>query len=252
MEIKLSAVVITKNEEKNISKCLESLQFADEVLVIDDCSKDNTRKIAEKFNAIVYLRDLNGNFSEQRNYALSLARGKWVMFVDADEVVSNSLASEILENIDKKNAVIGYYLKRNDVIFNRELVCGETGSARLLRLARRSAGKWRRKVHEEWVVNGKVEELENPLIHFPHQTLNEFLSDVNSMSTLHAKANFEEGKRSTLIKIIFWPLFKFIDSIFLKKGYKDGNEGFVVALVMSLHSFLAWSKMWLQKKKKPV
>lgn len=247
----ISAVVLSRNEEKNIKKCLESLGFCDEVIVIDDNSEDRTIEIAEKLGAKVYKRELKGNFALQRNFGLNKARGKWVLFVDPDERVSKDLRDEIVKIInDSSINYLGFYMGRTDHIWGKRLKHGETGNIRLLRLARRKAGKWRRRVHEVWQIIGRTGELKKPLLHYPHPTLKEFIASVNKMSGLHAEANFEEGKRSSLFKIIIWPLAKFMQNWIIKGGFLDGIQGFMVALVMSFHSYLAWSKLWMLQKKR--
>lgn len=249
----LSAVVMTKNEEGNIERCLASLSFVDEILVIDDYSNDNTVKIAKKLGAHVIKRHLRNDFAEQRNFGLSKAQGKWVLFVDADEVVTRELSNEITQCVnDPVLPFVGFLVKRTDEIWNRKILFGECGTIRLLRLVRKDSGKWIRPVHEIYIAADKREKvycLKNALMHYPHKTLTEFIADVDRMSTIHAKANEKEGKHSNIVKIIFFPPFKFIHNYFLKMGFRDGTQGFMIAAVMSFHSYLAWSKLWLMQKK---
>jgi glycosyltransferase involved in cell wall biosynthesis len=252
----LSAVVITRNEEDNIEGCLASLSFVDEILVIDDYSTDNTIKLAKKYGARIIKRHLENDFAAQRNFALSKAEGKWVLFVDADEVVTRELANEITQCVnDPVLPFSGFLIKRIDEIWGRKILHGECGTIRLLRLIRKGSGKWIRPVHETYIAADKREKvysLKNALMHYPHKTLTEFIADVDRMSTIHAEANEKEGKRSSIIKIIFWPPLKFIHNYFFKMGFRDGTQGFVIAAVMSFHSYLAWSKMYLlQKRKSP-
>lgn len=239
--MKVSAVVIAKNEEKDILACLESLRFCNEIVVIDDYSTDDTRRIARNAGARVFKRRLNGDFAAQRNYGLEKTSNKYVLFVDSDEVVSKSLAGEI-ERLDGESD--GYMIKREDVFLGKKLMYGETGNRRLLRLARKGAGKWRRKVHEAWEVGGKVGEVEGEIIHTPCENLADFLDKINKWSSLHARANRLEGKKASLVKIVLWPSGKFVTNYFIKLGFMDGLHGFVHASMMSLHSFLAWSKLW--------
>lgn len=247
----ISAVVLAKNEEKNIKDCLDSLKWCDEIVVVDDYSEDRTIEIAEKHGARVYKHTLNNNFASQRNFGLEKAKGEWVLFIDADERITPALRAEVTQLLSNPvNEYDGFYLKRRDFMWGRELNYGETGNVKLLRLAKKDAGQWRRAVHETWEVkNDKVGKLKNPLLHYPHQTLREFIADINWMSTLHAEENKKEGKRSNLLKIILLPKLKFFDSWILKLGFLDGTAGFTVAMMMSLHSFLAWSKLWLLQKK---
>jgi glycosyltransferase involved in cell wall biosynthesis len=247
----LTSVILTKNEEINIEHCLKSLSFCDEILVIDDFSEDDTIKKVQNYNQEIkiFKRHLNGNFAAQRNYGLNKARGKWILFIDADESISRKLEAEIIKYThDKSTKFQGYYFKREDVIWGKKLRYGETGAVRLLRLAKRHSGKWIRIVHETWEIEGETSLLKNPILHYPHPTLREFINDINIMSSLHAKANMEEGKNSSLSKIIIWPLGKFIFNYIIKFGFLDGVPGYVLAGVMSLNSFLAWSKLWFYQK----
>lgn len=252
----ISAVVITKDEEKNIEECIKTLKFCDEVIVIDDYSEDKTVEKCQmsnlpagKASVKIYRRKLNRDFASQRNYGLKKAKGKWVLFVDADERVSLSLRSEIIQIVN--NPMVQYsgcYVRRRDYMWGRELKFGETGSLKLLRLAKRNSGKWKRRVHEVWNVTGETFMLKNPLLHYPHPTLRKFISNVNKMSSLHAGANYEEGKRASILHILIWPKGKFVQNYFLKLGVLDGIQGFLVAAMMSFHSYLAWGKQWFLQK----
>jgi len=200
----LSVVILTKNEEDNIKDCLERVKFADETIVIDDNSDDKTTQIAKKLGAKVYKRDLADDFAKQRNFGLKKAEGKWVLFVDADERVPPQLAREIIQLVnDPLGQYSGFYLKRTDYIWGKKLTHGEVGSLSLLRLARRLGGKWRRPVHEVWEVIGRKRSLKNPILHFPHPNLTEFITSVNWHSSLHARANLEEGKKPTFVKRLY-------------------------------------------------
>lgn len=246
--IRLSAIVLTKNEEANIVPCLKSLDFADEIIVVDDNSTDGTKKKIQDLGCKIYERNLNGDFAAQRNFGLTKASGEWVLFVDADEIVADALKKEISTPPDgwSSFAPVGFYIKRTDFMWGRQLKYGETGDIKLLRLAKKDAGKWKRKVHEYWDIKGQVGELKNPLIHHPHQDLKTFIEHINTFSSLHAKENLKEQKRGGLVKIVFWPKLKFLQNYILKLGFLDGTHGFVVAMLMSFHSFLAWSKQWLK------
>src|SRR3989344_2145139 len=146
--LNLSVIILTKNEEKNIFDCLESVKDADEVIVIDDNSEDRTEDVINSFGKKVkiYKKSLLDDFSKQRNFGLSKAKNSWVLFIDADERVPNGLFDEISNEVNKDN-FDGYLIKRRDVLWDKKLRYGETGNIKLLRLARRNAGKWRGKVH---------------------------------------------------------------------------------------------------------
>lgn len=244
----ISAVVLTKNEEKNIKECIYALKWCDELVVIDDESWDKTREIAQRLGAKVFTRPLNSDFAAQRNFGLQQARGEWILFVDADERVSKELASEIQESVKKPNHS-GYFVKRKDFMFRHWLEHGETGNIKLLRLARKEAGEWVRPVHEVWNICGDTRELKNHLLHFPHQTVAEFLQRINFYTTLDANIFFQNGERVGFLKIIAYPTGKFISNYFFKLGFLDGMAGFLVATMMSFHSFLTRGKIWqLQRR----
>lgn len=248
--MKLSVVILARNEEENIKRCLNSLTFCNEIIVVDDNSTDKTRQIAKDFGARVLKRSLKGDFASQRNFGLKKAKHDWVFFIDADEVVSPSLRDEMLkmtkEQLDKYS---GFYLKRRDIFLGKELKFGETGSMKLVRLGRKDCGVWKRSVHEYWHIEGKLGEMKNPIIHYSHPNLAQLIKAINKWSRLHAVENIAEGKKSNLLKIIIFPLAHFFKNYFLRRGYKDGIYGFVFAVLMSFHSFLAWSESWLRKRK---
>jgi len=229
----ISAVVIAKDEQKNIAKCLKSISWCDEILLIDDYSKDKTVDIARKLNAKVYKRKLNKDFSKQRNYGLKKANGEWVLFVDADEFVSKGLAREIVNEIKKLKVSDGYFIKRVGLF-----------EESLLRLGKKSSGFWSRSVHETWKINGKLGKLNSPLFHSSLASLQEYIKKINFYTTLHAECNIKEGKKANFLKIFLYPSLKFFENFFLKKGFKKGAKGFVYSMLASFHSFLAWIKIW--------
>lgn len=249
----ISAVVLTKNEEKNIVDCIESLSFCDEIIVIDDNSNDRTVELAKRTGAKVFTKDLNNNFSSQRNFGLDKAKGEWVLFVDADERVSPELAKEIKEIIRLSKSLekntIGFLIKRFDYMWGRELEHGETGNINLLRLARKNTGKWEGRVHEVWKVGGNIAILTNPLLHYPHQTVSQFLQEINFYTDIRAKELYDKGIKTHWWQVLIYPKAKFIFNYFLRLGFRDGLPGLVFALMMSFHSFLVRAKLWLLWKK---
>jgi glycosyltransferase involved in cell wall biosynthesis len=241
----ISTIVLTKNEEKSIEACLKTLKWCDEVIVIDDYSEDKTPQMAEKLGAKVMKHHLNDDFSAQRNFGLKQAKKTWVLFIDADEKVSPQLRAEIKSVIsDQRSVISGYYLKREDKIMGKTLKHGETSRVRLLRLARKNAGKWGRRVDETWEITGQTTTLINPLLHSPHPTMTDFLKSINFKSSLNAQAFYEKGRQTR-----FWDWFKppakFIQNWILRLGFLDGMPGFIMALMMSFHSFLVRAKLYL-------
>jgi glycosyltransferase involved in cell wall biosynthesis len=246
----ISAIVLTKNEEKNIEECLQSLSWCDEIIVIDDNSQDRTVDVAKKKGAKVYSHAMENDFSFQRNYGLSKAKNDWVLFIDADERVSSALWYEIMQHTNESiSHHVGFLIKREDTMWGKVLKYGETGNIKLLRLAKRNAGKWTGAVHEVWNITGNIVTLQNPLEHYPHPTVEGFLKEINFYTDLRAQELFSKKVTTYWWSILLYPSAKFFLNYVLKRGFSDGLPGLVFALLMSFHSFLVRSKLWLLWKK---
>lgn len=244
----VTAVVLTKNEEKNIVDCLESLSFCNEIIVVDDNSQDRTVEIAKGMGATVLKHPLNNDFSKQRNYGLEMAKNDWVLFVDADERVNNVLAKEVAYVLSE-NKYDAFLFKRQDTIFGRKLRYGEVGNIWLLRLARKESGRWIGTVHERWIVNGNIKKLNNPLDHFPHQSVTEFIKEINYYTDLRAKELYKSSGKVYWYSVLFYPKLKFLVNYVIKFGFLDGLPGLIVAIMMSFHSFLVRGKLWQLNQK---
>lgn len=246
----ISAIVLTKNEEKNIETCLGSIAWCDEIIVIDDHSIDDTVALAKKKGAKVFTHTMHNDFSQQRNFGLSKALGEWILFIDADEKVSNALWYEIMQHTNESiEDYAGFYIKRQDILWGKTLKYGETGNAMFLRLAKKGAGEWEGQVHEKWNIQGKLLVLKNPLEHFPHTTIAEFLREINYYTDLRAEELFRKKIKAHWLSIIAYPKAKFVLNYIFKGGFRDGLPGLVFAILMSLHSFLVRAKLWLMWQK---
>lgn len=250
----LSVVILTKNEEKNIEACIHSVLFSDEIIVIDDNSTDNTPEIIKKLNLEkihFFQHSLENDFSQQRNYGLKKAQSAWVLFIDADERVSDQLRREI-ENVvlDSQRLRVGVFLKRRDVFNGKELKHGEWGNMKLIRLGRKDSGRWSGSIHEIWDIQGETSALQNFLYHYPHQSLTEFLNELNFYTSLRANELYENGVKSNWWSIALYTKGKFFQNFILRLGFLDGIEGVVYSILLCFHSFLVRSKLWLLWQKK--
>jgi len=254
----LSAVVLTKNEEKNIAKCLNSLKFCDEIILIDDYSTDKTANIARNFGAKIFNRHMNMNFADQSNFGIKKAKGEWSLLVDADEIITPELAREIQRAItpnvipgsDQESIQINaYQIPRIDYFLGKKLRYGEPGKSRVTRLVKKGKGQWSRRVHPTLNIKGEISTLKNPIMHYPHENIAEFIRSINRWSFWHSLALDEENKKSSIIKITLWPILKFIQNYILRLGFLDGTHGFVHAVIMSFHSFLGWSNLYVKTHK---
>jgi len=239
----ITAAVLTKNEEVNLERCLDSLSFCDEIIIIDDNSTDKTLEIAARYKAILYNRSLNEDFSTQRNFALTKAKGTWVLFIDADEIVPDALAYEIQNTIGQK-IFNGFYIKRMDILWGKKHRYGETGKIKLLRLAKKDSGLWEGKIHERWNVAKPVGILQNSIQHFPHKTLREFLKEINFYTDIRARELEEKNVKASFWDILSYPSGKFMVNYVFKRGFMDGIGGLIFAVTMSFHSFLVRGKLW--------
>lgn len=245
----ISAVVLTKNEEKNIVDCLESISFCDELIIVDDFSDDRTVELAEKYfmnnkKLKIFKRKLDGDFSSQRNFAMEKAKSEWILFLDADERATPLLKKEIIYKIDELKHIDGFFVNRTNVLWGKPLRFGEFLGEKRIRLGKKKSGAWVNKVHEVWNVKGHIQTLNNPILHYPHESLDEFLKKINSYSEIRAKELYVKGVRSNILKIVFYTKSKFLYNYFLRLGFLDGIRGLFVALLMSLNSFLVRGKLW--------
>ncbi|MBI4099825.1 glycosyltransferase family 2 protein [Candidatus Microgenomates bacterium] len=215
----LSAIILARSSDEILPETLASVAFCDEQIILTD-------------PALV-------NFAAQRNRGLERVKGGWVLFVDSDEVVSPALATEIKRAI-KDNDCRGYYLKRDDYFAGKKLHFGETTSVRLLRLAHKNAGTWHGKVHEIWKISGRIGQMTQPLIHYPHPTIQNFIEHINQYTTIRAA----EVKNFSLFEVLVYPPAKFFQNFVLRLGFLDGLAGFVMAYMMSLHSLIVRIKTY--------
>lgn len=247
---KLSAVVLTKNEEKNIERCLQSLGWVDEIIVIDDFSRDNTVKIAESRGARVFQKKLERDFSSQRDFGLEKVKHDWVLFIDADEVVTSSLAKEIVRRL-KKTSANGFQIPRKEFFINRPLRSADKpswdwspGPLKLLRLGKKTSGKWQGKVHEVWKIRGKIGDLHQPIYHYSYTNLTKALKKINFYSSIRAESVFKKGGKISAIQIFTYPTVKFLKNFFWHLGFLDKTTGLIFSTLMSLQSFLVKAKLW--------
>ena len=247
----LSALIIAKNEEDEIASAIKSVSFCDEVVVINNNSSDNTAKIARTSGALVFPDDAN-SFATLRNHAENHAQGDWLLYIDADEHVSNELKQEILSAIksqpEKRNQFSAYRLKRRDFFWGKELKYGEIARARshgIIRLMKKGSGTWRGTVHEEFITEKPVGCLQSYLDHYPHPTISAFLTEINVYSTLRAQELYKAGFKASVVDIVLYPFLKFNYTYFLRLGFLDGPAGYVYSFMLSFHSFLVRSKLYM-------
>jgi glycosyltransferase involved in cell wall biosynthesis len=245
----LSAIVITKNEAANIGACLDSLAFCDERIVVDSGSADATVAIARDKGARVEFHEWQG-FGPQKNYALSLASGTWVLSLDADEIVTPELAAEI------KSAVSGggadaFEMLRVSSFCGRQMRHSGWYPDYVVRLFRRGTAHFDDvPVHERVLPAGTVRRLEGALLHHPVRKLEDALSRLDRYSTAKAQMLVASGRKVTFMTAIGHGLFSFVRAYVLKAGFLDGPEGFLLAVANAENSYYPYMKAWLETRKR--
>lgn len=237
---RLSAVLITLNEEKKLPDCLESLSFVDEITIVDSGSTDRTKEAALKYGARFSSRVFD-NFSAQKNHALKQATGDWLLLIDADERISPALKQEILRTIEDPQAREGYFLRRVNYVFGAHLRFGASLGDRQLRLIRRGKGEFSRLVHERIELKGQTGILNEPLIHYTSQNMEEYLKRFHLYTTLEAKEIFRSGRKPTWYHWAIKPLVQFVYFYFFRLGFLDGVQGFQYQLHASFYTYAKYT-----------
>ncbi len=258
MPIKLSVVIITLNEERNIERCLKSLRFSSkafgkfEVLVVDARSKDKTVSLARKLGAKVLIRFWKG-YSDQKNWAFGKVKGDWILSLDADEELTSELCREIEEKIGKTpKEMDGYFIKRRAYFLGQWIRhCGWWPDAQL-RLIRRGRGKFtNRPVHEGLEVKGLTLELDEPMNHYTYDSIAQYLEKMERYSDLFLLNASEKKKKLWWAYLAFMPGWTFIKMYLLRLGILDGWRGLQVCGLSSYHEavkYVKLGKLWRPSK----
>lgn len=243
---RLSAIVIAKNEARNIEGCLDSLAFCDERIVVDGGSNDATADLAEARGARVTVAKEWRGFGPQKNLALSLASGDWILSVDADERISDKLAAEIRQAIAGSKAD-AYEMPRLSTFCGRPMRHSGWYPDYVLRLFRRGGARFSDDlVHERVICNGKVARLAEPLTHHPVGQLEDSLSRMDRYSTARAQMIVDSGREVSFFTGILRGWWTFIQTYFIRLGFLDGREGFLLAVANAEGTYYRYMKAWLK------
>jgi len=242
--VEISAVIITRNEEKRLEPALESLAGAvSEIIVVDCSSSDDTRKIARKFTPNVYEHKWT-DFAAQKNYATGLASKSWILSLDADERLSPDLRLELAAMRDIEPSCAAFYVPFKNWYLGKWINHSGWRPDLRLRLFRKDKGLWVGDfVHERLKVEGKVDKLKGHIHHFPFAGIDEQVSRINEFSRLEAQKFYAAGKKARLWHVCFQPFQRFFSTYFLKLGIFDGFPGFVIAGLAGYEVFLRYIKL---------
>lgn len=245
----VSLVVVTLNEEANIERCLRSVPFASDIVVVDSFSTDRTAEIAQKLGANVLQEKWRG-YGPQKAFAVSKAKNDWILSLDADEALSPELQKEILEKFQSLNPEVGYEIPRRSYHLGRWIHHGGWYPDAQLRLFNRQHSNWSQDaLHEKVQVKSK-ERLKQDMLHWVFEDLSDQVLTNDKYSSLGAGNLAKSGKGFSLAKLIFKPWTKFVECYFLKRGFLDGLPGFIIAVGAAYSIFLRHAKLWEIKMKK--
>jgi len=244
---KLSVVILARNAAHKIPRCLASVQFADEIIVVDGGSTDETVSLCERFGAQVIHRPATDNFSEERNLGSQAAQGKWILQLDADEVVTPEFQERLRELTSLASSHAAYKFRRKNFFLGFPMRFGgwEHDS---LHLFRKGKARYTGRVHERLVVEGTIGSLPVGVDHYPFQTLEEFLDRQNRYTSLEARERIESQKGIASSTVFFQTTFKpfklFWKVWVRKQGFRNGRVGFLFAGLFAFVHFLKWAKAW--------
>lgn len=244
----ISAFVVCCNEEKNIRRCLNSVSWVDELVVVDSGSTDGTIEICKEYTDKVFHQKWKGH-SGQKQFALDKCSKEWVINIDSDEEVSPRLRGEILRMLampeEKRNRIKGYNLCRVVYFLQRWWDRGGWYPEYRLRLFQRSCVHWGgTDPHEKAIISGRLGKMRGLLYHYTYTGIAEQIRALNKYSSNSAECLFREGKRSSFVKMVFHPPFRFLKFYLLKCGYRAGLAGFTVACIEAMYAFLKYAKLW--------
>jgi glycosyltransferase involved in cell wall biosynthesis len=238
----VSAVLIVKNEEKNIVRCLESLQWADEIILVDGHSQDRTLELAKPFKVRTFQRTFD-DFSSQKNYGIQQASGEWILSIDADEVVSPELRESLLRTSQDPSSPDGSFVTRFTYIFGKILHFGGQGGERILRFFRRTKGRFERPIHETVTVAGSVGDVTGPLYHYSTGSFDEYFAKMKVYTDLEARWLLEKGAKPRHYHFWLMPVLRFLYFYGLKIGFLDGIPGLQFHALSSYYYFVKYRKL---------
>jgi hypothetical protein len=243
----ITIVILHHGEVGELTTRLREAKEADQILVLEDPSKYTPQvdAVVKKQQGEVIVHSLNHDFAAHRNSVFPKVTSDWTLFLDSDESLSPELWSEISTVIaDTKHD--SFFIPRRDIFLGKLLEHGETGSMKLVRLARTKAGagKWERAIHEHWNVAGSRGILISPLLHTPHRSVSAFLQKLHSYGALEPGARNPLLRRKVLFELFFYPPAKFFKAIFWQQGWRDGWYGWVHAFLMAYYSLIVRVYCW--------
>lgn len=250
---KLTAIIPTGNEEANIKGALESVLFADEIIVVDSASTDNTVAIASEFTDRIITRPYKYSAS-QKNWAIPQATHQWVLLIDADERVTPALREEILsilKNPPQVDDTIAYWIYRQNHFLGKSVRFSGWQNDKVIRLFKRDFCRYEDKmVHAEIIANGKVKFLKNKLSHNTYRTIDQHITKLNRYATWQARDYDNNTNKLNAYHFCIKPFWSFFKHFIIQQGFRDGIVGFVISSLQAYSVFMRYTKLWLYRRGK--
>lgn len=242
---KISGLIITYNEEKNIREVLECFNFCDEIIVVDSYSTDKTIDIARSFSNVTIVQNKFEDYTKQRNLALDLANNDWIFFLDGDERISEKGKQEIIETVNNPNACDAYYIYRIFFLGQQKVRFSGTQNDKNFRLFRKSKAHYDdlKKVHETLIVNGKIGFLQNKLLHYSFENYDRFKEKMIYYGQLKGLELSQKGKKYSFFTKWSKTIFKFLKTYILKLGILDGINGLKISYLQSLYVYETYQSL---------
>lgn len=246
---KISVAIATRNEEKNIKDCLESISWADEIVVFDEKSTDKTVAIAKKYTSRVYLVDHDPMFHKTKQKAINKCTGDWVFQLDADERVTPELKKEVLLALGGHQTLEAFRVPRRSQIFGKRMEHTGWYPDYQIKLFKRGKGHYPcQTVHEDIEISGEVGTLKSDLWHFHYKTVSEYLLRHDDYTTNDALYLLSKGESVVWSDAIRFPIDEFLKRFFFWEGYKDGLHGLVLSLLQAFDRLIVFAKIWEKQK----
>jgi len=245
-KLPVSVCIVACNEEKNIGGCLESVSWADEIIVVDSFSADRTVELAKRFTDRVIQRKWSG-YLDQKKFAIGLARNEWVLLLDADEQISEKLAGEIRDELtENKGLYNGYCFPRKLYYLGRWIKRGEWYPDYKLRLFRKSAARITgMEPHDSIVLEeGGTKRLGGDILHYSYKDIAAQMTTLNRYSSISAGEMYKAGVKAPLARMFLHPVCRFMTAYIFRRGFMDGVPGMMIAVVNSFYVFLKYAKLW--------
>lgn len=242
--LKVSVIITTYNEEINVAECIESVLWADEILLVDSFSTDRTVELARDYPIRILQREYFGS-AAQKNWAIDRVEHDWVLIIDADERVPENLAREILTTLATEPSVHGYYIRRENIFIDRPIRHSGWSTDKVVRLFHRAKGRYpNRRVHADLEIEGPVPVLRHAFLHYTFRTFDQYFPKFLNYAEWGAAQAFRDGRRAGLAELVFRPWWRFFRTWVLQAGFLDGMHGFVLCALQAFGVFLKYGRLW--------